>query len=563
VQKALAEKAPLVPPPAAGKAAAVTPPAASGQPALAGKANVQPGDWNQFGGSSRRNNVSDAVNLPDEWKIEYDVSTGIFLPEKSQNIKWATPLGSQTFGNAVVANGKIFIGTNNGNGYLKRYPAAVDLGCLLCLDEKTGKFLWQDSSEKLPTGRVHDWPLLGICSAVLAEGDRVWYVTSRGEVKCLDANGFLDYENDGPLKNEKFTAKDEADIVWSFDMMKQLGISQHNMCSCSVTGAGEFLIVNTGNGVDEGHTNVPAPHAPSFLVLNKTTGKVVWTDNTPGENILHGQYSSPAFAELGGVPQAIFSGGDGYLYSFDVRGDNGKPKLLWKFDCNPKESKYKLTGATRNHLIAMPLIHEGLVFVGVGEDPEHGQGPGRLWCINPVKKLDGSDVSPELVFNTKSPDKPIAPKRNQAAVKEDGDFVRPNPNSAAVWQYSSFDANKNGEIDFEEEMHRTMGNVAIKDNLLVVIDMSGLVHCLDPKTGMPHWKHDMLAASWGSPLLADGKIYCGDEDGDVSIFKLSPTKDLIGEISMGSAVYSSPIVANNVLYISNKNYLFAIETKAK
>ncbi len=39
--------------------------------------------------------------------------------------------------------------------------------------------------------------------------------------------------------------------------------------------------------------------------MNKNTGKVLWTDRSPGKNILHGQWSSPAVAELGGVAQAI------------------------------------------------------------------------------------------------------------------------------------------------------------------------------------------------------------------------------------------------------------------
>ena len=114
-------------------------------------------------------------------------------------------LGSQTYGNPVVADGKVYVGTNNSGGWLKRYPADVDLGCLLCFDVKDGKFLWQHSSEKLPTGRVHDWPLQGICCAPLVEGDRLWFVTSRGEVRCLDTEGFHDGENDGPFKDEKTT----------------------------------------------------------------------------------------------------------------------------------------------------------------------------------------------------------------------------------------------------------------------------------------------------------------------------------------------------------------------
>ena len=111
-------------------------------------------------------------------------------------------LGSQTYGNPVVADGRVFVGTNNGAGHLKRYPSKVDLGCLLAFDEKTGDFLWQHSSEKLITGRVHDWPLQGICCAPLVEGERLWFVTSRGEVRCLDTQGFYDDEDDGPCKNE-------------------------------------------------------------------------------------------------------------------------------------------------------------------------------------------------------------------------------------------------------------------------------------------------------------------------------------------------------------------------
>ncbi len=240
-------------------------------------------------------------------------------------------------------------------------------------------------------------------------------------------------------------------------MMKELGVSQHNMCSCSVTAAGDLLFVNTSNGVDEGHVNLPAPAAPSFVAFDKNTGKVIWTDNSPGENVLHGQWSSPAYAVLGGVPQVMFGAGDGWLYSFraDSGTDSGQPELLWKFDCNPKESKYVLGGrADRNHLIGTPVVYDGLVYIGVGEDPEHGEGVGHLWCIDPTKR---GDVSPQLAFNVDDLTKPIPPKRMQAVNPEKGEVARDNPNSAAVWHYASYDANGDGKIEFEETMHRTCG----------------------------------------------------------------------------------------------------------
>jgi outer membrane protein assembly factor BamB len=548
-------------------------------------------DWTQWGGSPQRNNTPVGQNIPSEWEIgEFDYRSGEWDSTNAKNVKWVSRLGSQTYGNPVVSGGKIFVGTNNAGSWLKRYPGtgreAIDLGCLIAFDANDGKFLWQHSSEKLPTGRVHDWPEQGICSAAFVEGDRLYFVTNRGEVRCVDTEGFHDGENDGEVKNEEelvkaqakdipYDMKQESDVIWVLDMMKDMGVSQHNMASCSLTGHGNLLFVCTSNGVDVEHNYIPAPEAPSFFVMDKNTRTILWTDKSPGLNILHGQWSSPAFGELGGVPQVLFAGGDGWLYSFAPEGDGkGNAKLLWKFDCNPKASFYTVSGrATRNHLIGTPVIYEGLVYVAVGEDPEHGEGVGHLWCIDPAKHIDGSDVSPELAFNSADPDKPIAHKRLQAVVEADGDFARPNPKSAVVWHYSEHDGNGDGDIAFEETMHRTCGSVVIKDGVLYIADFSGLFHCLDSKTGKPHWTYDMLSATWGSPLVVDGKVYIGDEDGDVAIFRHSADPKVAmkdeggsmvpfhGEINMGNSVYSTPIVAGNVLYIANKSHLFAIATE--
>lgn len=244
----------------------------NGQPA-ADQVAAKTVDWPQWGGTAARNNTPVGTNIPTEWEIgDFDYETGAWDPTGARNIKWVARVGSQTYGNAVVADGRVFIGTNNSGGWLKRYPAKVDLGCFLCFDVKTGEFLWQHSSEKLPSGRVHDWPLQGICCASYVEGERLWFVTSRGEVRCLDTAGFHDDENDGPYTDEEqqiqaqlvrnkldpkaYDLKQEADVVWSFNMMEELGISQHNMCSCSVTCAGDLLFVNTSNGVDVEHNYI-------------------------------------------------------------------------------------------------------------------------------------------------------------------------------------------------------------------------------------------------------------------------------------------------------------------
>ncbi len=611
------------------------------------------GDWPQWGGTREKNNAPGAKNLPIEWNIgDFDRKTGEWDNADALNIRWFANLGSQTYGNPVVADGRVFVGTNNGAGHLKRYPSDVDLGCLLAVDEKSGELLWQHSSEKLITGRVHDWPLQGICCAPLVEGERLWFVTSRGEVRCLDTAGFHDGEDDGPVQQEPaFVAdimnagpsaeahaatleglaegkldeaalealakageqaegdvkvetvtegkawkatgnfggvdreltirqagpriqffkalgiddKRDADVIWVYNMMgPQMGVSQHNMASCSVTSYGDLLFVNTSNGLDESHYNLPAPDAPSFICMDKNSGEVLWTDRSPGKNILHGQWSSPAVGVFEGVPQVLFAGGDGILYSFRAdKGSDGKPELLWQFDCNPKTSKWALGGqGTRNNLIATPVAYEGLVYIAVGQDPEHGEGEGHLWCINPNKR---GDISPTLAMKIDDGKRvPIPHKRIQAVEEENGEVEVDNPNSGAVWHYSMADSNEDGEIDFEEEMHRSIGTCAIKDNVLYVADFSGLVHCLDArgsKDGKPivHFTYDMLAQSWGSPLIVDGHVYIGDEDGDVAIFEFgAENAEPIEEINMRSSVYSTPVAANETIYISTKDKLFAI-----
>lgn len=517
--------------------------------------NVGPGDWPQWGGSRQRNNTPPGGNIPTAW----DVKSG-------KNIKWAVKLGSESYGNPCVANGKVFIGTNNGNGYLKRFPSSVDLGVMLCFEEESGKFLWQYSSPKLPTGRVHDWPHQGMPSTPLADGNRLWVTTNRCEIVCLDADSFYDQENDGPFREEANENLDEADIVWRFDMMKELGVSPHNMSNCSILMAEGILFVCTSNGVDESHGRIPAPDAPSFIAMDSITGKVLWTDNSPGQNILHAQWASASYGVLGGQPQVLFPGGDGWLYSFDPNGDGqGHSKMLWKFDCNPKDTKYTLGGAaTRNSLVAFACIYDGLVYLTVGDDPEHGEGNGRLWCIDPARKMDGSDVSPELVVDT---DGKVVPHRRLCAVDpSQGDRVIPNPASAVVWQFVSFDANANGEVDFEETFHRSISTPVIKDDVLYIADFSGLFHCLDAKTGEVYWSYDQFAVAWGSALVVGDKVYVGDEDGDVAVFQHTPTPrfdpakgKLIAEINVDVAIYSTPVAANNVLYVACRHALYAIQ----
>jgi outer membrane protein assembly factor BamB len=103
-----------------------------------------------------------------------------------------------------------------------------------------------------------------------------------------------------------------------------------------------------------------------------------------------------------------------------------------------------------------------------------------------------------------------------------------------------------------------MSTVAIEDGLLYTADLSGFVYCFDAKTGEHFWTYDAFAAIWGSPMVVDGKVYIGDEDGDVTVLKTGKKLEVIAEINMGNAVYTTPVAKNGVLYIVNRSRLFAV-----
>ncbi len=514
----------------------------------------------QWGGGSNKNNVFEATGLPDDWELgSFDYESGEWDRDSARNVLWIAKLGTLSYGSPVVAGSKVFCATNNGAGYLERYPPSVDLGCLLCFSARDGRFLWQYSASKLEEGREVDWPRVGICSAPLVEGNRLWVVTNRCEVVCLDTEGFHDGENDGPFQDEESSEPGEADIVWKFDMRGRFGVHPHNMTSCSPVVFNDLVFVSTSNGVDESHQRIPSPEAPSFLALDKNTGELAWADASPGERILHGQWGSPAFGVLGGVPQVIFPGGDGWLYSFRAEPtESKKPELLWKFDCNPKTARWGGDGqGERNSIVGTPVVHGDRVFIATGQDPEHGEGPGDLWCIDPTRR---GDVSETLVFDKDGNPAPL--RRVQAALPEEGDVVKPNPNSAVVWHYARHDADGDGEYDFEEIMHRSLGMPAIHGDLLIIADVCGLIHCLDVKTGKPHWTYDSYASIWGSALIADGKVYIGDEDGDLAVFELSKEMNLLGEPNMGDSIYATPTTAGGALYIATRSTLVALKRDA-
>lgn len=425
-----------------------------------------------LGGRPDRNMVSSETGLPTEWAAEGKIP--------AKNIKWVAELGDVTYGAPVIAAGRVFIGTNHHDpsGEVKR-------GVLKCFSEKDGRLLWKAEHDKLSDAGEDD-RTIGICSTPCVSDDRVYYVSNRGELVCRD------------------TA--DGKIVWLLDMRATLGVTPNQASASSPLVAGDRVFVVTGHGANQRTGKVKNPQAPSFIAVERKTGKVAWQDSSPGEKILTGQWGSPGYGVVAGRPQVAFPGGDGWLYAFEP----ATGKLLWKFNCKAHE-KASAEGEpeTTFNLVSAPVFAGHRVIIAIGE-PEAGSGPGALRCLD---------------------------------ARQHGDVTK----TAELWRL--------GGDDFND----SISTVAVHEGLVYATDSPGYVNCIDLATGKRQWVHDLKSNIWGSPMLVDGRLLVQTADGDVVAFQPGREKKLIAKIpSLPECAHGTPVVANGAIYLTGQKSLYAI-----
>ena len=474
-------------------------------------------DHPQWGEAWSRNMVSDETGLPES-----------FDPQTGRNVKWSVPLGTQSYGTPVVAGGKVLIGTNNGNPRDPRHQG--DRGVLLCLNEADGSLAWQLVVPKLQGDIYLDWPESGICSPPSVEGRQVYVVTNRAEVVSLSLGG-LAHGNQGPYRDEArhMTPQGEpplplgptdADILWLFDMPTGAGIHPHDQAHSSVLIDGPYLYLNTGNGVDNTHRRIRCPEAPSLIVLDKATGRLLAQDGERiGPRIFHSTWSPPALGEVDGRRLIFFCGGDGVCYAFEALRPGAQPngletlRRVWRCDLDPTAPKEDIHRyLTNRHMSptnvkSTPVFWRDRVYVTCGGDIWWGKNHAWLKCIDAAQT---------------------------------GDVTQ----RGLRWSY-----------DLERHCCSTP---AIRDGLVYVADCGGKVHCVDAETGRPCWVHDAGGEIWASTLVADGKVYAGTRRGDFWVLAAGRQKHVLSHVHLDDPLIGSPVAANGVLYVPTLTRLYAV-----
>jgi hypothetical protein len=470
-------------------------------------------------------------------------------PSTAKNVLWVARLGSENYSSPTIAGGRVYVGTNDEALDDPRFSSTRG-GVLLCLDEATGSLLWKLVVPPLQIDRMKvsedfDDMNLGICSSATVEGDRVYLVSNRCEVLCLDVDGLAN-GNDGPFRDEaRFSVADgqppielgsaDADILWRFDMVRQLPVFPHDATNCSVLVQGDFVYAGTGNGVNDG--KIMLPSAPSLIVLDKRTGKLVAKDDGGiSAGVFHGQWSSPSLGTVGGRSLVFFGGGDGWCHAFEpIAAASAQPTLLksvWHFDANPPGYRSRngrpidywalVRGGVRefiegdrivspSEIIGTPAFCRNRVYVTIGQDPVHGPGAGALSCI----AADGH-----------------------------GDITH----SGCVWQY--------------HDIGRSLSTVAVAGGLVFAAEHAGKIHCLDAETGRVYWVHNTGDEIWSSTLVADGKLYIGTRRGLV-VLAADRQERALANIRLGSPVWSAPTAAGGVLFVASQRNLWAVKEKGE
>jgi outer membrane protein assembly factor BamB len=489
-------------------------------------------DRPQWGQRYSRNMVSDERGLPDDFDPgKRNSKTGqIELPAAS-GVKWVARLGNQSYGSPVVAGGRVFVGTNNDAPRDPRIDG--DRGVLMCFDEKSGQFLWQLCLPKFTKIKWADWYYIGLTSPPTVEGDRAYLVSNRGEVMCLDVRGMAGgsrgpFTGEGRLMAEAgqpplTPGPKDADIIWLYDMPAQLGVTPHNCSNGSVLLDGDLLYVCTSNGVDWTHDHVINPQAPSLVVLDKRSGKLVARDDFGiGPDITHGQWSSPALGMVGGRRLLYFGAGNGVLYAFQGLADRRpaeKPLPLtnaWRFNGHPLAQTQPPPPPDHQHdsksyqVTAMPVFYRNRVYVTFTQEPYHGMKLGHLVCVDATGH---------------------------------GDITR----GGQVWSY--------------DQIGSSVSTVAIADGLVYAADFAGRLHCLDAETGKCCWVHEAGGPIWGSPLAADGKVYLGTGKQVLWVLAAGRQLRVLRRIRLHDGIYTTPTAANGVLYVATNRHLYAVAKK--
>ena len=152
--------------------------------------------------------------------------------------------------------------------------------------------------------------------------------------------------------------------------------------------------------------------------------------------------------------------------------------------------------------------------------------------------------------------------------------ARPVIDGETFYVCTCFSKSKIIAIDFSGEGELTESNIKwdykkqvpnmpspiVVDNAIYFVNDRGIMTCLDAETGQEHWQSRLRGGFSSSPILADGKIYLGNHDGEM--FVIEPNKEglvILAENKLDGQIMASPAAIDRTLFVRTAESLYRFE----
>jgi outer membrane protein assembly factor BamB len=285
--------------------------------------------------------------------------------------------------------------------------------------------------------------------------------------------------------------------------------------------------------------------SPGTAALDARSGKVLWERRDLECNHFRGAGSSPILFE--NLLIMHFDGSDQqYLVGLDKRSG----KTVWKTersidfqDLGP-DGKPQADGDFRKAFSTPQIMtHDGApLLVSIGSKATYGYDPRtgkELWRLEERSSHSGSTrpvLGHGLIFY------PTGFPTGQLFAVRLADKGGAPPEVA--WKVTRGVPNK--------------PSVLLIDDLIFMVNDTGIVSCVEAKTGASVWTSRIAGTYSASPISAAGRIYFFNEDGKTTVIEAGRTFKVLSENLLDEGFMASPAIVGDALILRTRTHLYRV-----
>ncbi len=390
---------------------------------------------------------------------------------------------------------------------------------------------WTDSLNVLWRAKLPSW------SAATPAVWQNWIFVTSAEEGSLRLRSTI--PGDAKLDKIFLVAVDRKDgsIRWlrQIDSGNKL-FRKQNSASPSPLTDGRHVWIMTGNGK---------------LSCFTMDGKEVWKRDVQADygkfGLNHGYASTPLlYGErlYVQVLHGMHTVDPSYIFALD----KNTGRTLWKTD-RPTDAQSESPDNYATPQMArvgekLHLVISGADYV-TGHDPDSGKELWRIGGFNPTHNRANRTIASSLVI---------------------GENVFTS--STRGRPFIAFRAGGSGDITGKNELWiNNLGadvpTPTTDGRYIYVLGDMGIMNCIEALTGTVVYQGKRIENGTysASPLLADGKIFCINEEGTTTVVKAGTGFEILGVNKLDSLTLASPVAVDNQIFIRTADHLYCIQQK--